>query len=64
MNWASDIAAQRSRRQKKSQRDFIIQPGVDAQRLRWVVKHKMTTNSEGVESLRAKRRCNRVAVGK
>ena len=38
----ADITTQRSR-QKKSQRDFIVQPGVGAPRLRWVVNDKMTS---------------------
>jgi len=55
MNWASVIATQNKRAGiavagKKSQRDFIIQPSVDAKRLRWVANHTMTINSEGVES--------------
>jgi len=53
MNRASDIAAHDCRRPKKSRRDFIIQPGVDAKRLRRVVNH------ETISTLKELKRCAR-----
>ena len=48
-------------RQGESRRDSVIQPRVARNELPWV-RVAMENNPEGVESLRARRRCNPVGV--